>query len=431
MEVTEVMTSSTSPQLYQTGLTRNQMEALIADRRICIHFQPIVSVARRQTLIVEALARGVADDGKTLIPPGVLFESAGRAGLSLEFDRACREVAIDNFSAMRKDNPELLLSLNIDTAVIQQSIVGSGHLEKAIAKAGLDSSCVIIEIIESEVEETDTLRAFTERHRDLGFLLAIDDIGAGHSNFDRIPLLKPDILKIDRSLVRAIGADYHKQEVVKALTDMAHRLGGLVVAEGIEDDQEALTVHELGADFQQGFYFARPAVYVGGPVPVPEKQIETVSVKFKTLVKARHSLRRIRQERNESIMARIIRRLEPLSELEYEAALAEESKSDDALECLYVTDERGVMLTNTVLVPSVLNLHKRIFHPAQRGTDLSLKDYCLLLTLGLERFTSDPYMSQATGNTCITISQKFKSSTGESRILCCDIAVNSAIRQNY
>ncbi len=423
--------TSTSVSLPKASLSRKQIEALIAENRICIYFQPIISVDRRQTLIVEALARGVAEDGKTMIPPNILFESAARAELSLEFDRACRAVAITNFAQLRKKNPELLLSLNIDSAVIKQTVVGSGFLQRKIAEANLDCSSVIIEILENEVEDTDILRQFTERHRELGFLVAIDDIGAGHSNFDRIPLLKPDIIKIDRSLVRAISADYHKQEVVKALTDMAHRLGGLVVAEGIEDDQEALTVHELGADFQQGFYFARPAPTDGELQPVPAEQIKTVSLKFKTLVKARHSLRRIRQERNESIMARIIRSLEPLPESNYENALAEEAKSDDSLECLYVTDSQGVMLTNTVIAPSVFHQRKQIFHPAQRGTDLSLKDYCLLLTLGLERYTSDPYISQATGNTCITISQQFTALDGKPRFLCCDIAVNSMMHETY
>jgi EAL domain-containing protein (putative c-di-GMP-specific phosphodiesterase class I) len=91
------------------------------------------------------------------------------------------------------------------------------------------------------------LRDFVEGHRDAGYLVALDDIGKGHSNLDRIFLLKPDIIKVDRSIVTKIESNYHQQEVFKSMVQLARRIGALVVAEGVETRDEALHCVECGA----------------------------------------------------------------------------------------------------------------------------------------------------------------------------------------
>jgi len=116
--------------------------------------------------------------------------------------------------------------------------VGSGHLLKQVRQFNLNPNNVAIEIIESRVNDTGALNEFISRHREYGFLFALDDIGSGYSNLDRITITEPDLLKIDRSLISQIDINYHKQEVLKSLVNLARRIGALVVAEGVEREED-------------------------------------------------------------------------------------------------------------------------------------------------------------------------------------------------
>jgi hypothetical protein len=92
----------------------------------------------------------------------------------------------------------------------------------------------------------------------MGCLIAIDDFGAGHSNFERIWNLRPDIVKLDRSiLLRAIKSN-HTQKMLTSIVQILHQSGCLVVIEGIENEEQALIATDSNADFVQGFYFSRP-----------------------------------------------------------------------------------------------------------------------------------------------------------------------------
>ena len=77
--------------------------------------------------------------------------------------------------------------------------------------------------------------------RRLGFLLALDDVGIGHTNLARIPRLEPDILKIDRVLVHGMSVNYHRREVFRSLLLLAHQIGALAIAEGVEDETDVLS----------------------------------------------------------------------------------------------------------------------------------------------------------------------------------------------
>ena len=116
-----------------------------------------------------------------------------------------------------------------------------------------------IEVLESQAADLGALAAATARYRAAGFLVVIDDVGAGHSNLDRIAAIRPDMLKADRSLVHGCARDRVKRAVVRALVGLTEELGGWLVVEGVEDEDDALTVLNVGADLLQGYHLARPA----------------------------------------------------------------------------------------------------------------------------------------------------------------------------
>ncbi|HET9870604.1 MAG TPA: EAL domain-containing protein, partial [bacterium] len=153
------------------------------------YFQPIVSVKNNSIVGYEGLVRGLVPGSAQTIPPLDLFAEARSQGLTLALDRLCRKQIFQMFKTIQARRPERLLSVNFEASVLDQGVQGSGHIIQQVREAGLNPQSIIIEVIESNVEEVEALERFIATYREMGFLIALDDVGAGHSNLNRIPLL--------------------------------------------------------------------------------------------------------------------------------------------------------------------------------------------------------------------------------------------------
>ena len=142
---------------------------------------------------------------------------------------------------------------------------------------------------------------------------------------------------------------------------------------------------------------------------------------FRAAAKRRLNERRARQRRSEQAMRALVMSLKETTEEQLAGVLREALQSMPFVEALYVLDDRGVQVTDTV--HRAISSRKGLFHPSKIGTDQSLKQYFFMLHAGLERFTSDPYISMASGNFCITMSRLFMNAAGRSYVLCCDLMV--------
>ncbi len=125
-----------------------------------------------------------------------------------------------------------------------------------VARAG----SIVLEITEQAPLETGSrLRERLRELRAAGFRIALDDLGAGHSNLNGFAALEPDFVKLDMALIRDVDCEPVKRRLVRAMVETCHDLGIAVVAEGIERPGERAVVEELGCDLLQGFLLARPA----------------------------------------------------------------------------------------------------------------------------------------------------------------------------
>lgn len=396
---------------------------VIDEERLATWFQPLLAVSRHAILGLEALARGVAPNGE-FIPPADLFLAAERENRGLDLDRLCRRKAFEAFRALHAEDNTRILFLNVDIGVIGEGAKVANSIMHLAEEAGVTPKSVVIEIIESKVENSDLLVDFVKRYRKSGFLLALDDIGKGHSNMDRIPLLKPDLLKVDMSFIQGIDREYHKQEVVKSFVNLSRQIGALVVAEGIEHEAEALTTLELGIDVLQGFYFARPAPHPALADPSLFARLQNVSQAFKRY--KRDLIEKTRKQRKafDTLLDRVIREVAESSGHDgFDEALTRVLSSDERLECAYVLSPDGIQVSNTICNERLLTRSRRaVFQPASKGADQSLKDYYLLVNDGLKRYVSPSYISLASGNLCTTLSAPFSTEKGASYIICLDIA---------
>ncbi|WP_027182118.1 EAL domain-containing protein [Oleidesulfovibrio alaskensis] len=244
----------------ETIVARLQGEWLIDmldNGRLETHFQPIVNAASPADVhAYECLARGIDEDG-AIIGPARMFGVAKSADLLFNLDRACRLAAIDGMGRYGLDRP---LFINFNPATIYNPVYCLQTTMNAISKAGLQPDMVVFEVVESdEVQDVNHLLNILRYYRDHGFKVALDDLGAGFSSLNLLARLKPDYVKLDMGLVHDVHREEYKAVITGNLLAMARGLGIKTIAEGVETEGEWRWLAAHGADYVQGFLFARPA----------------------------------------------------------------------------------------------------------------------------------------------------------------------------
>lgn len=215
-------------------------------------FQPIVDMASRTIFAQEALVRGTAG--------GTAAEVFARVhpGNLHAFDLACRQRAIA-FAAELCFRSRLSINL-MPNAACQPSLGIEATLIAADA-AGFPVERIIFEFTEGELVQDrlqlrDTVRAFQSR----GFQTAIDDFGAGHSGLNLLADILPDLIKLDMGLVRGVHRDRGRRAIIRGVSAFCRDLGIALIAEGIEERDEWLTLQDLGVHLFQGHLFGAPAL---------------------------------------------------------------------------------------------------------------------------------------------------------------------------
>ncbi|HEX2966896.1 MAG TPA: EAL domain-containing protein [Syntrophorhabdaceae bacterium] len=412
-----------------TGNSRNQSASINQDlskalrlESVVAHFQPILSLNSHSIVGYEGLARGMAPGETGLIPPLALFQAARKENKLIDLDRLCRDVILEEYGTIKREKEGALLFLNFESSLLNTIEPGNGYLYHQVKERGINSSDIVIEIIESRVRNIADLIKFVSFYRQKGFLIALDDVGTGYSNFDRITAIKPDLLKIDRSILRSIEKDYYKQEVFRSLGNLAKKIGALVLAEGVETQEETLCVMDLNADLAQGYYFAKPQAY---DVRINENAHETISEvrdHFRLYKIRKIGAARRRHQLYDTVIKHIVARLTKQMPHGFDELLKDIINRFSYVEALYILNSNGTQCTDTVLNRRIKSRNK-IFQSAQKGDDLSLKEYFyLLVESGMPKYTTESYISFATGNLCRTITAIFRSPDNERYVLCVDVS---------
>lgn len=219
-------------------------------------FQPIVNINTGACFAVEALLRNVDRLGFTSIPD--LFDYAWNAGILHRLDMVLRQIAIAQFArtpACRGKN----LFFNIDGRIFESRDYHPHQTVKILNRYGLRPETLVLELPEkydnaSARNLSDTLDICRQHN----YQIAIDDFGRGFSELKMLYEHQPDYIKIDRFFISGLADDSKKRLFVSSIVNLAHVLGTMVVAEGVETENEFLACKEIGCDLVQGFYVAKP-----------------------------------------------------------------------------------------------------------------------------------------------------------------------------
>jgi EAL domain-containing protein (putative c-di-GMP-specific phosphodiesterase class I) len=239
------------------------LEQVLAEGDLTCHYQPIWHLRSGDLLAVEALARVPAGHG--FEGPGQAFDVAERAGRVHELDTLCVTRALEG--AAGELPPGASLFVNVAPQTLDRDADGDRWLAEAVDRSGLRPSQVVVEVTERVGARTEAVLRSIEGLRAAGLRIALDDVGVGNSGLEMLRRVRPDFVKIDRSVVTESRHDAGARAVLAAIAAFAAETGAYVIAEGIEDDDVLDLVRDAdGArggrpriDGGQGYRLGRPA----------------------------------------------------------------------------------------------------------------------------------------------------------------------------
>lgn len=415
-------TTMSSPSLTLEEIKRSTQQVgggvLSAFENITLtsHFQPIYSIDHQKIIGYEALIRGKDNDGNNIIP-NIIFDAPCDERSSVYLDRLCRYTHIAN--AQKLKNQDKWLFINVSSLACEKGRNYGTFFSDLLSYFNIPAERVVVEIIEDHCTNNAKLVETCNYYKSMGCLIAIDDFGAGHSNFERIWNLRPDLVKLDRSiLLRAIKSN-HTQKMLTGIVQVLHQSGCLVVIEGIETEEQALIAIDSNADFVQGFYFSRPQ-----PASFIETEIKPLFAHLMTQTIAIEQYQ-LQQDLHWSATYRSLF-LQAVMTIKAGESIKSITKSlmnlKKVIRC-FLVDNQGQQLGESYIVDQIKLNPDGQFYQLQlgKGANWYRKHYIRnALRQPNQMYISAPYQSITGDGLCITTSMCFDTDEGQ-KILCMDI----------
>ncbi len=242
------------------------LRQILEQRSLSAVFQPLVDLKSGDFLGYEGLIRGPVDS--PMHSPFFLFREAVKEGLLLELEKLARETVLEAFVKL---NLAGNLFLNVSPETLTHPNFKSGQTLQCIQKLGFSPERVIIEITENQPTfDFKGMRDALLHYREMGFKIAIDDLGEGFSSLRLWSELRPEFIKVDMHFVQGVDKDPIKLQFLKSIQQIAESCGTHVIAEGIETEAELRVVKDIGIAYGQGYFIARPSA-----IPASEAPLET------------------------------------------------------------------------------------------------------------------------------------------------------------
>ncbi|HLL39024.1 MAG TPA: EAL domain-containing protein, partial [Rubrobacteraceae bacterium] len=238
----------------------NELQRAIEDEEFVVHYQPIVNLQTGQLWGMEALVRW-QHPKRGLLDPGEFVPVAEESGLVVPMGEQVLEEACVRAKEWQRDHPQmpsLIMSVNLSARQLARPDLAE-TVEGALRSTGLEARSLSLDVTETVyVKALEGNTGALSRLREMGVGISIDDFGTGYSSLAYLKRLPADVLKIDKLFVKGLGSDIEDTAIVGMIIELAHTLGMEVVAEGVETEEQAALLAEMGCDLAQGFYFSRP-----------------------------------------------------------------------------------------------------------------------------------------------------------------------------
>lgn len=247
------------PEIEIQKIERKKLESdlwlMIATETFELVLQPIVHASTGKPYALEALCRW-RHETLGMISPDVFIPMAERNRQISRLDRAMLKRACNELAIQRQKHPDLFLSVNLSAITLTEVDI-AGFIYATLHASGLPRNAFLLEITESSLSSDEArMSSVITTLKDLGIQILIDDFGTGYSSLSRLSSLPLDCVKIDKSFLADLEAG--NQSLCKSIIHIAHSLHMQVIAEGVSNQEQLTLLIEMGCDFVQGYYLARP-----------------------------------------------------------------------------------------------------------------------------------------------------------------------------
>ncbi len=404
--------------IIESSVTQNggRVNGEFGGLKLTSAFQPIFSITHRRPVGYEGLLRAFEPNG-TAVSPLEVFRSAHTESDVILLDRLCRNLHIRNFLSEADETSWIFI--NVSPQVIVNGKHYGAYFSDLLQRYGIPPHRVVVEILEDEIHDEALLADAVGYYKELGCLVAIDDFGAGHSNFERIWRITPDIVKLDRSVITQAAQNRTVARVLPNLVNLIHESGSLALIEGVETENEALIAMDSGIDFVQGFYFGKPSEKLL-PFETADVRIAELCGKFKTYSDDQEA-----HQRRE--LVHYVKTFKQSAKIIQTGASLEQAcagfLSQERAERCFMLNREGMQLGKNLVSYSRASKRDPRFLPVSNaeGANWSRRHYFRrALSNPGEVQTTRPYLSVAEANMCITLSIAIQVND-ETRVFCCDL----------
>jgi PAS domain S-box-containing protein len=224
----------------------------ISSSKIISYFQPIIDNKTEEIVKYESLVR-LIDDNDKILSPFFFLDVAKKSNYYLKITNIVLDHSFNILKNCKADISINLSALDIEQKSMRHKIYALLEEHKA------DANRIVFEVLEDEaINDFEVIKDFISNVKSYGVKIAIDDFGAGYSNYERLLQYQPDILKIDGCLIRDIETSSYSLSVVKSIVTFAKEQKLQTIAEFIENESIFKIIKELGVDYSQGYYFGKP-----------------------------------------------------------------------------------------------------------------------------------------------------------------------------
>jgi EAL domain-containing protein (putative c-di-GMP-specific phosphodiesterase class I) len=250
--------------MYERAFRRleveNDLRRAIEREEFVVHYQPIVDLRTGEPWGMEALVRWEHPE-RGLLDPSEFVPVAEESGLVVPVGERVLKEACERAKEWQERHPHvppLVMAVNLTATQLQRPDLAR-TVEAVLRETGLEASSLSLDITETGyIKALEGNTAALDELKRLGVRISIDDFGVGYSSLSYLKRLPADTLKIDKSFVRGLGEDEKGTVIIQMIADLARTLGMEIVAEGVESEEQAERLREMGCDLAQGYHFAEP-----------------------------------------------------------------------------------------------------------------------------------------------------------------------------
>ncbi|QKF77432.1 EAL domain-containing protein [Arcobacter defluvii] len=216
------------------------------------YFQPIINNKTKKIEKYESLVR-IIDENQNILSPHEFLDISKKGNY---YNKITHRVLENSFKILKQISTKI--SINLSSLDIEKEETRT-KLFQLLDEYESDRHRVIFELLEDEnVKDFQVIKAFIKKVKSMGVMIAIDDFGAGYSNFERLLEFNPDILKIDGKLIKNIANDNYSRNIVETIVTFTKKQNIITIAEFVENEEIFNILDELGVDYSQGYYFGKP-----------------------------------------------------------------------------------------------------------------------------------------------------------------------------